>query len=848
MQYPYEQVGNGFNFDTRRKINQNFLDVESDVKSIQGMYNSLKKTLDDIISSGGTGGGGGGSNLEVVQSRTDIDGVTSDTLKERLDGEQTLLKETADKTGAWVDAYTMGAKGGNASKDDAVGIKAAIAMAQTLGRKRVVIRGGVYYTQSTIVVPSRMHLEMNKDTVLIPARNMNVIQLKPQASIESGIIDTRRYDGRSFLDFTKACIYLDGNDIFSLYNELHQINGVMMIGEDHYYTDQQWTGIGIHMYSGKGSGGTPSYISFVNTAQVGIFNFDKGIFLDVDETITSNDEWAWVTGCTFNQINMMNCSDSLYLKGDRSVPRDVGGNIFTNMQIQIEPTSNHAIYCEGSFNRFEGLFWDLHKNPKPSIEFAKTSRFNFVTCAHGYESPQHFKDDGYHNTISSSTNHVPDKRNLAYPLSTPFSPSFLGNQDDFLVNGDARGYTITQTSNHPIKNGLPLEQLLTFDTEVGIVWDGTNATYENPIIIELDTSKDPIYYCQFIGYISSWKDFPRGCEINVWDDNTKQWYWAHGIDNNSSFPFVVSAPWAGGDKVTKIQYKFWGYNNANKNIEVGRLFAMSSKGEGRAFMPRAGGEIYGDLMFKFFGGLQFDDGTGKKHKFTVENSTGLLVNRNLRLRNHVPAMRNAFNRVPMPFKPYFNGNQDDYLVDGHLRGYTVTASPTPTGSLNDLFTMDMETGVVFDATNATQAAPITVTLNLATDEVPYMAFVGIFSPDNNSPKNVIIEVYDRSSSSWVEFHNETDIKENFTVSADWNTAMFGRQIRIKMWGTNGTTNKISLSRVVAQSTKAAGNAFMPKSGGSFTGKVKAAKGFVLPSVTADPTDAEVGQMWFRSDL
>ncbi|MEI2338890.1 hypothetical protein FA002_02115 [Priestia megaterium] len=804
--------------------------------------NEIEQAVDDIVN------GGIGSNEEIVESRIDVKGEQSETLKERLDKDQSLLLETKEKTGSWVDAYTMGAKGGDKTKDDAIGIKAAIAMAQTLERKKVVIPGGAYYVGSTIVIPERMHLEMNKDTVLIPTQNVNVIQLKPQSSLQSGIIDTRRYEGRTFTDFTKACIYLDGNDIFSLYNELHQINGVMLLGEDHYYTDQKWTGIGIHMYSGKGSNGNPSFISFVNCSQLGIFNFEKGIFLDVDETIQSNDEWAWVTGCTFNQINMMNCTDSIYLKGDRTIPRDVGGNIFTNMQIQIEPNSNHAIYCEGSFNRFEGLFWDLHKNPKPSIEFAKTSRFNVVTCTHGYESPQHFKDDGYSNTISSSTNHVPDKRNLAYPLSIPFSPSFLGNQDDFIVNGDARGYTITQTSDHPIKNGMALETLLTFDTEVGVVWDGTNATYENPIVIELDASTDPIWYCQFIGYITAFKNFPRGCEIQVYDDLEKEWFWAHGIDNNSSFPFVVSAPWAGGGKVTKIQYKFWGSNSEQNDIEVGRIFAMSSKGESRAFMPRAGGKMYGDLSFNFFGGLEFDDGTGKKHKFTVENKSGLLVNRNVRMRNYVPAMRNVFNRMTQPFAPFFNGNQDDYLANGHLRGYTVTASPAPTGILNDLFTMDMETGVTFDATNVTAEAPITITINLASDEVPYMSFVGIFSPDKNSPKNVIIEVYDRSSSSWIEFHNETDITENFTVSADWNTAAFGRQIRIKMWGTNGTTNKISLSRVVAQSTKLPGNAFLPKSGGTVDGPLTAKGGLTIETRTSDPASPNIGQIWLRSDL
>ncbi|PFL01157.1 hypothetical protein COJ01_11895 [Priestia megaterium] len=842
MKYPYTQKAIGLGRDERNIDNQNLKDIESDIKTVNQGVAALQSQFNQAIVSGGN------SNLEVAQARVDKDGNTSPTLKVRLDDAQAILESAAAKTDGWIDAYAMGAKGGDPSADDSIGIKAAFAMAATLRRKRVIIPSGLYYLKSTLVIPRGFQVEMQKDTYLIPTENINVIQLKPEAFLQGGVIDTRRYEGRSYTDFTKACIYLDGNDTFSLYNELHRIQDIMLLGEDHYYTDQQWTGTGIHFFSGKGTDGVAKFISFVQANNIGIFNFNRGIYFEVDESIKDLSEWAWVTGCTFDTVAMMNCTRSIELEGEGSVPRDVGGNQFKNLQIQIEPNSDFAIYCEGSYNTFEGLFWDLHKNPKPSIRFAKGSKFNKVICAHGYEQPQHFLDEGYMNTISSLTNHVPDGRTLAYPLSAPFQPSFLGNQDDYLISGDLRGYKIKQISNHPIKNGMPLEQLLTFDTEVGVVWDATNATYENPIIIEIDTSSDPIYYCQFVGYITAWKEFPRGCEIEVYDETTAQWYWTHGVTNNSSYPFVVSAPWAGADKATKIRYKFWETNSTKGNLEVGRLFAMSSKQEGKAWMPRAGGQIYGDLLFKFFDGFVMEDNVGTKHKFVVENKNGLLVNKALRLRNHVPAMRNAFNRVPMPFKPYFNGNQDDYLVDGHLRGYTVSSSITPTGTLTDLFTMDAETACVWDATNATEANPITVTLDLSKDEIPYCAFVGIFSPDNNSPQNVIIEAYDRTTSSWVELHSETGIKENFTVTPDWMSAMFATKIRIKMWGTNGTTNKISLSRIVAQSTKAPGNAFMPKSGGSFTGKVKASKGFVLPSVTADPTDAEVGQMWFRSDL
>lgn len=496
----------------------------------------------------------------------------------------------------WIDVREHGARGGGLG-DDAPGIIAALALAQTLRRKRVEIPDGLYNIGQTLVVPRRVHLVMGKDTVLRPIKDINVLQLKPEAFLQGGVVDTRRFTGRTYTDFTKACIFLDGSDTFSLYNELHRIQDIMLLGEDHYYTDQAWTGTAIHFYSGKGSGGVPQYISFVQGNNVAAFNFDRGIYFEVDETIKDESEWACVTGCTFDNVAMMNCKRAIELEGEGSVPRDVGGNQFKNLQIQIEPTSDFAIYCEGSYNTFEGLFWDLHKNPNPSFRFSKGAKFNKIICAHGYEQPQHFLDDGWFNTVSSVTNHVPDKLTLAYPLSTPFKPNMLGNQDDYMVRGDLRGYTIMQKSTHTLKNNyLPLSELLTMEMEQGHMWDATQATYENPIVLEVDLAADPIWYAAFMGLTSAWNKAPKGVKVEAYDALTNEWTWCHEVDKNSSYPFVVAAPWVGISKCTKLRYSFWGTNDpAGKEVQVSRLFAMSSKDPGKAWMPLSGGRMTGKL-------------------------------------------------------------------------------------------------------------------------------------------------------------------------------------------------------------------------------------------------------------
>lgn len=79
MKYPYEQVDNGFGLETRRIINENFKDIESDIIEVNQRVNSLVTS-------------NGNSNTEIVDARG-----TYTTLKERLDIEkQTINSNIGD--------------------------------------------------------------------------------------------------------------------------------------------------------------------------------------------------------------------------------------------------------------------------------------------------------------------------------------------------------------------------------------------------------------------------------------------------------------------------------------------------------------------------------------------------------------------------------------------------------------------------------------------------------------------------------------------------------------------------------------------------------------------------------
>ena len=336
---------------------------------------------------------------------------------------------------------------------------------------------------------------------------------------------------------------------------------------------------------------------------------------------------AWVNGNSFDQINMMNCPKAITLIGDSNIPRDVGGNTFSNMQVQVNSYSDYAIHCEGGWNRFSGMWWDLHRQPvgTPAFIFSKTSRFNKIEGMHGYEQPRHMKDEGYMNVISSLTNHVPDNRKLFYTLPTPYKPNSLGNQDDYLTGGHLRGYTVTQVqTDEPDRNPTIIHDegtseetyevgdynaLFNLDTSLGMFWDGTQANYDNPIVLEIDCTSDPIPMLGHLGFVSSYGAFPQGAMLSVYDGNS--WFqhgdWLLGNEWNEVF---VSPPWAVAEDIHKIRISFWDSNMPDGKIQISRIFAMSTTQPGNAFVQKSGDRIFGDLIFPEGKGISFEDENG----------------------------------------------------------------------------------------------------------------------------------------------------------------------------------------------------------------------------------------------
>jgi hypothetical protein len=757
-----------------------------------------------------------------------------------------------------VDVFDHGAVG-DGINDDSIGINNAINYASTAGRNKVFVPDGTYSIKNTVIIKSGIQLELSPGAVLKAGADVNIVQLKPHSKLTGGAIDT------SAITFTKACIYLNGNDVFKLLNDHVYCNGTVLKGKDHEYTDHNWTGKGIHLYSGKGSNFDPSYVSFVRFMQMGIFNFEYGILLETDTTITQESDMAWVNGNSFDQINMMNCLKPITLIGMGDIPRDCTGNQFSNMQVQINSYSDYAIYCEGGWNKFDGMWWDLHRSDKKAFVFGPNSRFNRIESMHGYEGTAHYEDKGYLNVIASLTNHIPDNKTLAYPISTPFKPNMLGNQDDYLIHGNLRGYTISQTSQHPLPMGVESGEvgdfgaLFNFDTELGVIWEGLVADYDNPLTLEVDLTASPVPYMAYVGIMSGYNyEAPENVRFEIYDGVT--WHEADWFTKNTDAQFIVTAPWLGVDNGHKIRVVMWNETTTPRDVALSRVFAMSSKTTGNAYLPKSGGEVYGDIVFPNNEiGFQMTKNDGKTSKFFVTNEGGLTTRDNP-YAGYVPDIQNMAYPMSRPYKGSFVGMQDDILAHCHKRGVTITQTSAHLkqyGDLTALFTLDSEDAIRWDSTNATEADPITLLVDLTGDrEIPsyqYMMYFGMLSTWTNFAQNLIIEVFD--GVSWATILDIRDnTTQNYIVSSSFDYTDQTEQIRVKFWGANNDRNEIAFCRLFAHSTKTPGQTWLPKDGGIINGDTQvegvldAKGGFKLEVRTDDPTEPEIGRMWFREDL
>ncbi|MDX8288830.1 glycosyl hydrolase family 28-related protein [Metabacillus indicus] len=760
-------------------------------------------------------------------------------------------KSLIDEQG--ISVISKGAKADGISIDSAA-IKNALATAKSSKVKKVLIPDGTYVTDETILVPRGIHLELGQNAVLKPnAGNFHVLQIEPEARASGGVIDTRH-----LTNFTAACIYLNSKLIFQFYEQTHMISDINLLGRD---KSPNWTGTAILVEAIDEN----TYIDNVKFNNVTATNFSKMIHLRTNPNIPDVDKWVWINANYWLQCTFMNYHYGVYIEGSQFA--EIAGNQFMSCQFQSEPGSIRMIYCDGGSNNiFDIISWDVHKPlSKVAFEFGKDTRWNEVRSVVAQEEFV-IIDEGYLNNFVSAADYVPEKASKFHNPSMPYTPNFLGNQDDYLVNGVQRGYVIT-ASEFPYDGEL--ESLLQFETGYGCTWDTTNASYDEPIRIEIDLTSEPIESCQMLTIVCPEKAYPKDAVFSMRDASTGEWEEVHWVANNRFQSIIVSPPWAGKDLCDGLRIDFHSSNLPNNHVHIARIMATSSGNRGQAFASKGGDVLHGNMEWATNDiGPVLTQSDGKKVRFYV-TPFGAMTSVANPYGGILPDHPQMMYPMSRPYRPNFIGEQDNILAYANLRGITITQTsthPTQYGTLDLLFNTDGEDSVRWNSTNATEADPITLEVDLTNDDsmtIPYQfcCMIGLMSTYTNYPKNVIIEAWDDYSNpaegvtpGWKEIHRDNDVQYNVIVSAPYENVQILKKIRVKFWGANNTRNEIALCRIFAHSTKTEGKAWLPKRGGKVDGNLQvkglldAKGGFVAENRTTDPASPAIGRVWFRTDL
>jgi polygalacturonase len=225
---------------------------------------------------------------------------------------------------------------------DSSDIQQAIDAAAASGGGDVEIPAGKYDVKNTIIVKPSVTLQLNSGTMLVPVKDVNVIELRSNSAVNGGIIYAYEFKG-----YSKSGIYLDGAQKFSGTLKSASISNIKIIGRPGY-------GNGLFFYAEEES----DHVSWVEAHNLNITGFEKAIYFKT-EPVHKPDK-IWINGNNFSQIFIKDTSYGIYLDGHMDLPYEISGNNFTGVQIQTSELTKQAIFVKGTKNYIQAMIWDYH--------------------------------------------------------------------------------------------------------------------------------------------------------------------------------------------------------------------------------------------------------------------------------------------------------------------------------------------------------------------------------------------------------------------------------------------------------------------------------------------------------
>ncbi|AOH55854.1 hypothetical protein ABE28_015940 [Peribacillus muralis] len=226
---------------------------------------------------------------------------------------------------------------------DSAKIQAAIDHAKKNKLKTVMLDDRDYVISSPIIVRKGVKLLSGYGTKLIVEGNFRVLELEQNASIEGAYVVIND------ADFNSEVIYLDGK--YKYYNTWNKTE-VKDVNIINWSESHQGTGISLY------AGGKEQEISFVNFEDIKVAGMKTGVKLMAEAPASGK---AWVNANRFVSLSLEDCVNMIDIISGTTVPNEVSGNQFTNLQIQPSDNTKRILKVSGQYNTFEGMIWDLDK-------------------------------------------------------------------------------------------------------------------------------------------------------------------------------------------------------------------------------------------------------------------------------------------------------------------------------------------------------------------------------------------------------------------------------------------------------------------------------------------------------
>ncbi len=251
------------------------------------------------------------------------------------------------------DIYVENFSGAN----DSLKIQTAIDYARNNNGKTVKLGNKNYLITAPIVIKQGVKLLFDYGTKFIVEGNFRVLEIQQNASLEGA------YIAINDPAFNSEVIFLNGK--YKYYNTWHrtQIKDINIVN---WHSSHK--GIGLSLFSG----GAGHEISFVHFENIKIAGMKIGLKLVANRPSTG---FAWINANRFLSLSLDDCIEMITMTSSSTIPYEISGNHFKNLQIQPTSITTKIMKVTGQFNYFDGMIWDVSSIPHngPVIELTADS-------------------------------------------------------------------------------------------------------------------------------------------------------------------------------------------------------------------------------------------------------------------------------------------------------------------------------------------------------------------------------------------------------------------------------------------------------------------------------------------